>query len=214
MQPTEENKNTIGQIERQIEALLFVSPQPVSTASLAAHLSISEERVESAVSVIKDKFDKESGLTLLKLAGGWQMATAPDLTDTVDSFASFLSMQRIRLSRAALETLAVIAYNQPVTMAEIEEIRSVRCDRVVETLLKNGLIDRPHRDNKKKSMRRYRTTNKFLEVFGLSAISALPTLEELREYDSYEEDAPDEENTKDEEYAEEMNNDERRDDTA
>ena len=117
------------------------------------------------------------------------MATAPDLADVVDSFSSYLSMQRIRLSRAALETLSVIAYNQPVTMAEIEEIRSVRCDRVVETLLKNGLIDRPHRENRKKSLRRYRTTNKFLEIFGLSSISALPTLEELREAQNDEENA-------------------------
>ena len=114
------------------------------------------------------------------------MATAPDLADTVESFSAYLSMQRIRLSRAALETLSVIAYNQPITMAEIEEIRSVRCDRVVETLLKNGVIDRPRRENKRKSLRRYRTTNKFLEIFGLSSISALPTLEELRE--DYEDD--------------------------
>ncbi len=62
----------------------------------------------------------------------------------------------------------------------------MRCDRVVETLLKNGLIDRPRRENKRKSLRRYRTTNKFLEIFGLSSISALPTLEELRE--DYEDD--------------------------
>ena len=75
-------------------------------------------------------------------------------------------------------------------MSEIEEIRSVRCDRVVETLLKNGLIDRPRSDSRKKSMRRYRTTNKFLEIFGLSSISALPTLEELR--GEYEEDGTDE----------------------
>lgn len=178
---------SIGLIERQIEALLFVSTQPVSADELADHLGISAKRAEEAISAIKNKYDRESGLTLLNVAGGWQMATAPDLADVVDSFSSYLSMQRIRLSRAALETLSVIAYNQPVTMAEIEEIRSVRCDRVVETLLKNGLIDRPHRENRKKSQRRYRTTDKFLEVFGLSSISALPTLDELREESADEE---------------------------
>lgn len=177
---TEENEN-MGLLERQIEALLFVSPQPVSAATMADHLGVSLERVERAVAAIKNSYAKGRGLTLLNLAGGWQMATAPDLADTVESFSAYLSMQRIRLSRAALETLSVIAYNQPITMAEIEEIRSVRCDRVVETLLKNGLIDRPRRENKRKSLRRYRTTNKFLEIFGLSSISALPTLEELRE---------------------------------
>ncbi|WP_070110188.1 SMC-Scp complex subunit ScpB [Synergistes jonesii] len=190
MQPTERSDAVkIGQIERQIEALLFVSTQPVTAAELADHLGISTGRAEEAIAAIKKSYEGRSGLTLLNLAGGWQMATAPDLADVVDSFSSYLSMQRIRLSRAALETLSVIAYNQPVTMAEIEEIRSVRCDRVVETLLKNGLIDRPHRENRKKSQRRYRTTNKFLEIFGLSSISALPTLEELRETQHDEESA-------------------------
>lgn len=190
MQPTERSGAVkIGQIERQIEALLFVSTQPVTAAELADHLGISTGRAEEAIAAIKKSYEGRSGLTLLNLAGGWQMATAPDLADVVDSFSSYLSMQRIRLSRAALETLSVIAYNQPVTMAEIEEIRSVRCDRVVETLLKNGLIGRPHRENRKKSQRRYRTTNKFLEIFGLSSISALPTLEELREAQNDEENA-------------------------
>lgn len=178
MQQTE---NEIGLIERQVEALLFVSPQPVTSQMMADHLGLSPERVSQAAERLRRDYAKGRGLTLLRVAGGWQMATAPDLADTVESFSAALSMQRIRLSRAALETLSVIAYNQPITMAEIEEIRSVRCDRVVETLLKNGLIDRPHRENRKKSLRRYRTTNKFLEIFGLSSISALPTLDELRE---------------------------------
>ena len=188
--PVDENYS-LGLIERQVEALLFVSPQPVAAETIAAHLGISAERAEAAIKTLRAQYAKGRGITLLHLGGGWQMATAPDLADTVESFAAFLSTQRIRLSRAALETLSVIAYNQPITMSEIEEIRSVRCDRVVETLLKNGLIDRPRSDSRKKSMRRYRTTNKFLEIFGLSSISALPTLEELRgEYD--EDDGTDE----------------------
>lgn len=186
MQQTEENRS-YDLLERQLEALLFVSPQPVSTEQLAQHLGVAEERAEKAVAFLRAEYARGRGLTLLKVGGGWQLATAPDLADLVESFSSALSMQRIRLSRAALETLSVIAYNQPITMAEIEEIRSVRCDRVVETLLKNGLIDRPNRENRKKSLRRYRTTNKFLEIFGLSAISALPTLEELRSEGAEEE---------------------------
>ena len=186
MQQTEENRS-YDLLERQLEALLFVSPQPVSTEQLAQHLGVAEERAEKGVAFLRAEYARGRGLTLLKVGGGWQLATAPDLADLVESFSSALSMQRIRLSRAALETLSVIAYNQPITMAEIEEIRSVRCDRVVETLLKNGLIDRPNRENRKKSLRRYRTTNKFLEIFGLSAISALPTLEELRSEGAEEE---------------------------
>lgn len=185
MQPTE-NTQKLGLPERQVEALLFISPQPVTAEALADHLGLSKERVDAALFALKREYSAGRGLALMHLAGGWQMATAPDLADTVDSFSSYLSMQRIRLSRAALETLSVIAYNQPITMAEIEEIRSVRCDRVVETLLKNGLIDRPRRDNRKKTLRRYRTTSKFLEIFGLASISALPSLEELREEASAE----------------------------
>lgn len=183
MPPAAENLEN-EQLERQIEALLFVSPQPVTAAMIAEHLGVSENRAETVLKELQKFYLKGRGLALLNVAGGWQMATSPDLADAVESFSAYLSMQRIRLSRAALETLSVIAYNQPITMAEIEEIRSVRCDRVVETLLKNGLIDRPRSDNKKKSMRRYRTTNKFLEIFGLSSISALPTLEELQEDDA------------------------------
>lgn len=186
MQQTENNQR-LGLPERQVEALLFISPQPVTAEAMADHLGLSKERVESALAALKRDYASGRGLALLHVSGGWQMATAPDLADTVDSFSSFLSMQRIRLSRAALETLSVIAYNQPITMAEIEEIRSVRCDRVVETLLKNGLIDRPRRENRKKTLRRYRTTSKFLEIFGLSSISALPTMEELREESAEEE---------------------------
>ena len=185
-------------LQRQIEALLFVSPQPVSSAILAEHLSVSEEEINRVITIIKEHYLKTSGLTILNVAGGWQMATAPDLADIVESFAATLSMQRIRLSRAALETLAVIAYNQPITMSEIEEIRAVRCDRVVETLLKNGLIERPHHENRRKSMRRYRTTDKFLEVFGLSSISALPSMEELQE-NNYDD-------SSDDKYAEELKN--------
>ena len=189
MPQLDENAPALGLIERQVEALLFVSPQPLSAETIASHLGISPERAESAVKALRTMYANGRGLVLLHLGGGWQMATAPDLADIVESFSAFLSTQKIRLSRAALETLSVIAYNQPITMSEIEEIRSVRCDRVVETLLKNGLIDRPRSESRRKSMRRYRTTNKFLEIFGLSSISALPTLEELRgEYEEEEND--------------------------
>ncbi|MDO5115900.1 MAG: SMC-Scp complex subunit ScpB [Synergistaceae bacterium] len=190
MQPAD-GREAMDLLERQTEALLFVSTQPVSALAIAEHLGVSEERAARAINNLRELYSRGGGLTLLNLAGGWQMATAPEHADIVESFSAFLSMQRIRLSRAALETLSVIAYNQPVTMAEIEEIRSVRCDRVVETLLKNGLIDRPRNDGARKSARRYRTTNKFLEIFGLSSISALPTLEELRaDYEDEDENEP------------------------
>ena len=173
--------NEMGLLERQIEAMLFVSPQPVSSQELASHLGVTAERAEKGVKIIKELYKTGHGLTILNHAGGWQMATASDLADTVESFANIVALQRVRLSRAALETLSVIAYNQPVTRSEIEDIRSVRCDRVVDTLLKHGLVRVAGRKKSLGSPLLFRTTDRFLEIFGLSGINALPTLEELRE---------------------------------
>ena len=174
-------ENEMGLLERQIEAMLFVSPQPVSSQELASHLGVTAERAEKGVKTIKELYKAGHGLTILNHAGGWQMATAPDLADTVESFANTVALQRVRLSRAALETLSVIAYNQPVTRSEIEDIRSVRCDRVVDTLLKHGLVRVAGRKKSMGSPLLFRTTDRFLEIFGLPGINSLPTLEELRD---------------------------------
>ena len=174
-------ENEMGLLERQIEAMLFVSPQPRAPQELAAHWRVSAERAEKGVKIIKELYKIGHGLTILNHAGGWQMATAPDLADTVESFANTVALQRVRLSRAALETLSVIAYNQPVTRSEIEDIRSVRCDRVVDTLLKHGLVRVAGRKKSMGSPLLFRTTDRFLEIFGLPGINSLPTLEELRD---------------------------------
>ncbi|MDL2298952.1 SMC-Scp complex subunit ScpB [Synergistaceae bacterium OttesenSCG-928-D05] len=181
MERLDEKTNVMGLLERQVEAMLFVSPQPVATQEIATHLGVSTKRVEEAVRTLKEVYAKDHGLTVLFEAGGWMLATAPDLGDVVESFANTVSLQRVRLSRAALETLSVIAYNQPVTRSEIEEIRSVRCDRVVDTLLKHGLVRVAGRKKSVGSPLLFRTTERFLEIFGLASISSLPTLEELRE---------------------------------
>ncbi|MDR1138114.1 MAG: SMC-Scp complex subunit ScpB [Synergistaceae bacterium] len=166
---------------RQIEALLFVSPQPVSESELSEALGQSARAISDGIARIKAICDGERGLTLLKLAGGWQMATAPDLETTVSAFQGSMISQRVRLSKAALETLAVIAYNQPVTRGEMEEIRTVRCDRVVDTLLKHGLVRVSGRKKSVGNPLLYRTTDRFLELFGLDSIATLPSLEDLQE---------------------------------
>ena len=167
------------ELTSQIGALLFVSQDPVTAAALADHLGITEEKAKE---VIKDLTEllKGAGLTILKLSGGYQMATARQLRDLAESFSPSLASERVRLSRAAFETLSVIAYNQPVSMTTIEEIRSVRCDRVVDTLIERGLVERYRAGGLgKKSARKYKTTPRFLEVFGLDSIADLPSLEEL-----------------------------------
>lgn len=170
----------MGLLEKQIEAMLFVSPQPVSAKEIAGYLGVSEERAERAVKTVKAVLEKDHGLTLIYEADGWRMATAKELRDIIEDFANAVSLQRVRLSRASLETLSVIAYNQPVTRSEIEAIRSVRCDRVVDTLLKHGLVRVAGRKKSIGSPLLFRTTDRFLEIFGLADIHSLPTLDELR----------------------------------
>jgi segregation and condensation protein B len=166
---------------RQIEALLFVSPQPVPENDLSEALGQSNSAIAGGIARLKAMCDGERGITLMKLAGGWQMATAPDLESAVAAFQGKMISQRVRLSKAALETLSIVAYNQPVTRGEMEEIRTVRCDRVVETLLKHGLVRTVGRKKSVGNPLLYRTTDRFLELFGLDSISSLPTLEELQD---------------------------------
>ena len=109
------------------------------------------------------------------------MASSPDLADTVSHFRNTAQEQRVRLSKAALETLSVVAYNQPVTRSEVEEIRTVRSDRVIETLMKHGLVRIAGRKKSIGMPLLYRTTDRFLDLFGLESISALPRLEDLQD---------------------------------
>lgn len=166
---------------RQIEALLFVSTQPIAEETLAQSLGRSPKAVRETISRLQAAYGEGRGVTLLKLAGGWQMVTASDLEETVANFQGTLIAQRVRLSKAALETLSVVAYNQPVTRAEVEEIRTVRCDRVIDTLLKHGLVRVAGRKKSVGNPLLYRTTDRFLELFGLESIASLPTLEELQD---------------------------------
>lgn len=109
------------------------------------------------------------------------MATSPEQEEVVTMFRDVALTQRIRLSKAALESLAVVAYAQPVTRSEIEEIRGVRCERVLETLLRHSLIRVAGRRKGSGTPLLYRTSDSFLSIFGLGAISDLPTLEEMQE---------------------------------
>ena len=176
-----DNPGEYDMLARQSEALLFVSPQPVPENELASALGVSPAAVSRGIAKLKALCDGRRGVTLLNLAGGWQMATAPDLESTVAEYQGMATAQRVRLSKAALETLAVVAYNQPVTRGEMEEIRTVRCDRVIDTLLKHGLVRVAGRKKSTGNPLLFRTTDRFLELFGLDSIASLPTLEELQD---------------------------------
>ena len=171
----------LGLLEKQLEAIFFVATLPASEEELAMVLGISKQAVRSSILKIQEHYRAQHGLCLLQQAGGWQMASSPDLADTVSHFRNTAQEQRVRLSKAALETLSVVAYNQPVTRSEVEEIRTVRSDRVIETLMKHGLVRIAGRKKSIGMPLLYRTTDRFLDLFGLESISSLPRLEDLQD---------------------------------
>jgi len=171
----------LSPVARSVEAVLFVATQPVCVRELASVAGVTDGQVVRALDEISGRYRSGHGLCLLNIAGGWMMATSPEQEEVVALFRDVALTQKVRLSKAALESLAVIAYAQPVTRSEIEEIRGVRCERVLETLLKHGLIRVAGRKKGSGTPLLYRTTDSFLSIFGLGAISDLPTLEEMQE---------------------------------
>ena len=172
---------TLSPIARSIEAVLFVAVQPVGVKELASVTGSTEEIVAVGLEEIKKRYLNCHGLRLLNIAGGWSMATSPEQEEVVALFRDVALSQRIRISKAALETLAVIAYSQPATRPEIEEIRGVRSERVLDTLLRHGLIRVAGRRKGSGTPLLYRTTDSFLSLFGLGSISDLPTFEEMQD---------------------------------
>lgn len=167
---------------KQVEAVLFVASEGALVDQIASAVGVDAERALYAVeSLAKIYSDGSHGLEVVFLGGRWHICTTPDTSDSVGSFRENNERENIRLSKAALETLAVIAYNQPVTRSEVEDIRGVRCERVIDTLLTHGIIRISGRRKGTGSPLLYRTSEVFLKVFGLGAISDLPTVVEIEE---------------------------------
>ena len=172
----------LSSLARSIEAVLFVASAPVPVSELSDLLSVPLAVIKAELEGLRSLLLRQGhGLALVESPGGWSMTSSEDVSDVVASFRDTAAAQKIRLSKAAVETLAVIAYNQPVTRGEVEEIRGVRCERVIETLLFHGMVRIAGRRKGTGSPLLYRTTDRFLETFGLVSISELPTLEELGE---------------------------------
>ncbi len=166
---------------RQIQAVLFLASDGATVSEIAAATGASSAEVRRALAHLAEHFVEDHGMEVLELGGKWFMATAADMNPVLERFHEADASERVRLSRASMESLAVVAYNQPVTRSEIEEIRGVRCDRVIETLLGYGLIRIAGRRKSTGSPLLYRTTDRFLQIFGLGAISDLPTVAEIEE---------------------------------
>src|ERR671924_900430 len=163
-----------------IEALIFASPDPLTPKMLFKLLeSEPKEDVDAALAAVKADYDRPGGLQLVEVAGGLQIVTRPDLHEWVRRLFHERSTQKLTVQ--ALETLAVIAYKQPITAVEISEIRGVNTSGVLGTLLERHLIKIVGRKNVVGRPFLYATTKEFLIRFGLKDLHELPKIEDMAE---------------------------------
>jgi segregation and condensation protein B len=163
-----------------IEALIFVSDEPITVKTLVDVLKEDKGWIQAAVEELEKEFNsRESGLQLREIAGGWQIATRPEYHDFVRAYLK--SRPSAKLSLPALETLAVIAYKQPVTVPEILEIRGVQSSSAIKTLLDKRLIVAKGRKETVGRPMMYGTSKEFLIQFGLKDLSELPNVEDFED---------------------------------
>jgi segregation and condensation protein B len=163
-------------LEAAVEALLFVADSPVSVGRLAEALQVAPGQVEHALDDLETTY-AERGLRLQRAGSRAQLITAPQVAPAIERLLGLEA--RAYLSRAALETLAIIAYRQPITRPEIETIRGVGSDSVLRTLLRYGMIDEVGRAPTVGHPILYGTTFEFLQHFGLRSLEEMPPLEEV-----------------------------------
>jgi len=161
-----------------VEALLFVSDEPVTASRLASILDAPTSTVEKTLKALAESYaEQERGFQLREVAGGWRLYTHPAYHEQIERYV--LSWDTRRLSQAALEALAVIAYHQPVTRQGVNAIRGVNSEAVISSLIEKGLVREQGRDRNAGNAILYGTTRTFLERFGLRDLSELPPLEEF-----------------------------------
>jgi segregation and condensation protein B len=161
-------------VRAAIEAVLMVTDEPVTTTDLATAIEVPEAEVVEVLAALQDEYADPSrprGFELRKVDGGWRVYSSPRFADVVGRF--IVEGQSARLSQAALETLAIVAYRQPITRGQISQIRGVSVDTVVKTLLTRGLITEV---GEIAGAAQYGTTVSFLERMGLSSLDDLPPL--------------------------------------
>jgi segregation and condensation protein B len=164
-----------------IEAAIYVTDEPLTAEQIAAALEQPLERVREILNhLVSEYAAPERGLAVRELAGGYKMSTKPEHHEAIRRFVKRLQPP-LKLSMAALETLAVIAYKQPITAPEIMEIRGVQGAGVLKTLLDRKLIATAGRKNVLGKPVMYKTTREFLIQFGLNSLAELPTLKEFEE---------------------------------
>jgi segregation and condensation protein B len=163
-----------------VEAIIFVSDEPVTVKLLAEVLDEDRQAIEAAIEQLSAEYEsREGGLQLREVAGGWQIATQTEFHEDIRRFLK--TRPSAKLSLASLETLAVIAYKQPVTVPEILEIRGVQSASAIKTLLEKRLIvTKGHKETVGRPML-YGTSKEFLLQFGLKDLSELPSIEDFED---------------------------------
>ncbi len=156
-----------------VEALLFVADEPATIENLSAALGLTSGQTEQALEVLESRLGEHGPLHLVKLAGGYQLATKPEYAQVV---ANFLKPQRQRLGRSLMEVLAIVAYRQPLTIAEIDQIRGVQSDYSVRALLDRRLLQEVGRKHSPGRPVLYGTSQQFLHQFKMNDLSELPPL--------------------------------------
>ena len=173
----------IREMQSKMEAILFAAGEPMEIGKLGQVLELDLETVEKILRLLADRYgEEESGLCLLRLDDSVQISIRPQWSSLV---RSALDMRRnVPLSQAAMEVLAVLAYNQPVTRAYIEQVRGVDCSGAISGLINKGLVEERGRLELPGRPLLYGTTLDFLRCMGLSSLEELPPLPEMKEEDS------------------------------
>ncbi|TET49619.1 MAG: SMC-Scp complex subunit ScpB [Actinomycetota bacterium] len=167
-------------VKTYIEGILFISESPVKTGVIAESTGIPESKVKQTLRMMEQEYiDQNRGFVIKKISGGYRMYSNPALNEVLQRFVK--TNIRTHLSQAALETLAIIAYRQPITRTQIAEIRGVRTDSVVLTLLDKGLLKEAGKLKEPGNPILYRTSDRFLELLGLNTLKDLPPLKEFKE---------------------------------
>jgi segregation and condensation protein B len=171
---------SLEEISAAVEALIFVSDEPIAVKTIAEILEEDREIVHSVLENLAEKFNSRAGgLQLREVAGGWQISTRPEFHEEIRRFLK--TRPNAKLSLAALETLAVIAYKQPVTVPEILQIRGVQSGSAIKTLLDRRLIVAKGRKETVGRPMMYGTSKEFLLQFGLKDLSELPSIEDFED---------------------------------
>lgn len=159
----------------RIEALLFVASSPATASQLGEALSLTQKEVEAGLEALQKKYESEHGIAIQSHGGRYQLTTAPDFAQDIEKFLGIESTTH--LSRAGIETMAIIAYKQPITRPGIDAIRGVSSDGVIKSLLTKGLIQEVGRADGPGRPILFSTTVDFLQHFGLSSLEQLPPYE-------------------------------------